>query len=64
MTGRVVIGFIQTQVLRLFFAQLGAFDDDGLNRGGQQLRVMTVGSVDYNRERAAVSLDQNRAFYP
>jgi hypothetical protein len=46
MPGRVVIGFVQAQVLRLLRRRRRARHDDGLHGGGKQLGVMHVGARD------------------
>ena len=55
--GRVIVPFVQAQVLRRGVRRLGPIDHDRLNRRAKQLRVMDVGPGDHDAQRATVGLD-------
>ena len=50
--GRVVVGLVEAEVL-LVDARIRPLNDDRLDRGGEQLRVVDVGAVELEPERAA-----------
>ncbi len=56
--GRIVVAFVQTQVLRGGLGRQGARDDAGLKRCLQQFAVGGVGPADASSEGAAVPFDQ------
>src|SRR5579871_4699472 len=56
--GRIVVALVQTQMLRLLLGGLGTLDYDRLQRFGQQLGVMHVGTGKHERERTATRFDE------
>jgi hypothetical protein len=50
--GRVVVGLVETEVLRALL-RVWSLDDDRVDRPGEQLRVVHVCAVDLNAERPA-----------
>jgi hypothetical protein len=57
-TGRIVIGFVQAQVLRGFLCDLGTVDHNGVQRGTQQFSVVHIGCCHDNGQRATCALDE------
>ena len=49
---RVVVALVEAEVLREL-AGVRALDDDRLDRGGEQLRVVDIGTRELEPERAA-----------
>src|SRR5437899_837435 len=58
LAGRVVIPLVEAQVLGHLLG-VGALAHDRVDRSGQELGVVDVGTVDRDRERAAGLLDQD-----
>lgn len=56
--GRIVVAFVQAQMLRLLLGGLGTLDYDRLQRVGQQLGVVYVGTGKHYRQRAATCFDE------
>jgi len=48
MTGRVVVGFVQTQMLGSLLARLGTLEHNGLQDEGKHLTVMDIGTGNGN----------------
>ena len=61
---RIVIASIQTQMLRVLLAGCRTSDDDPIHRGTKQLAVVSVGSINEDRQRNARSISQQAAFGP
>lgn len=59
---RIVIAFVETQILWSFRRGLRTIHDDGLDRRSQQLRVVHVGAVDRRAQRTAILFDDQAAF--
>src|SRR5215210_6829632 len=58
----LVVALVQAQMLRSFLRRLGTLDDDGVERGREQLEVGNVGSSHDHRKRSSVGVDQEGAF--
>ena len=56
--GRIIVAFVQAQMLRPLGGRLGPFDDDGVERQGKQLSVWRVGSADADCEGPAIAFNQ------
>ena len=56
-TTGIVVGFVQTQMLRLFFARLPTINHDCIERGGEQMRVIGVGAAEANTGRPPLAFD-------
>ena len=50
LAGRVVVGLVETEVLRVLLG-VWSLDDDRLDCSGEQLGVVDVGACDLNTER-------------
>jgi len=49
----LVVALVQAQMLRSFLRRLGTLDDDGVERGREQLEVGNVGSGHDHRKRSS-----------
>lgn len=63
MARRVIIPFIQTQMLFLARCGPGLGHNDGLRGAFQQFGIMHVRSIDHHAQRTAVGFDHHTAFY-
>ena len=60
---RVVVGFIEGEVLWEVQLGLGSLEDHRFDRLPEQLDVRTIGRGDHDRQRAAIGLDQEGALH-
>jgi len=54
------VAFVQAKMLRFFRRGLGAFDGDGVERGGDHFLVRHIGAFDGDGQRHATAIDQRR----
>ena len=59
---RVVVSFVQAQVLPLLWGRLRPWDHCGLHCRPQKLHVMPIGSIHCHRDRDPLTLGQQAAF--
>lgn len=58
-SGRIVIAFIQTLMLRLLLGRLRSIHNNGFNRFLQQFRIDHIGTRHHQRKRSTVAVGQN-----
>ena len=56
---RVIVAFVEAQMLRLFGGRRRPINHDGVQRQGKQLGVGGVGSADAGREGPAIAFNQD-----
>src|SRR5262245_22830409 len=61
-TGRIIVRLVQAQMLRTLGCRLRPLDDDGLDGGPEQLRVVAVGTLDHQPQGPALLVNQYTAF--
>ena len=55
------VAFVEAKVLRFFGGGLGAFNRNGVERGGNQFLVRHIGACHGDGQRHATAIDQRRA---
>jgi hypothetical protein len=60
----IVVAGVQTQMLRFFLDRTRALDHDRLDRLLKQVMVIDVGRSDDDRQRPALTIDQQAFFDP
>lgn len=63
-TGRIIIAFIQTQVLFPAWRGPGPGHHDGLQRAFQQLGIMHIGTRDHDAQRTTIRFHHQAPLHP